>query len=63
MGAILEVMVESHNEVRGQWVGRTSQNKVMNFTVPAGADPVAGSYAEIRTTATFPNSLVGEMVI
>src|SRR3954463_12654277 len=34
VGQSLEVMVEGKNEVRGQWVGRTSQNKVMNFTVP-----------------------------
>src|SRR4051794_20707944 len=33
VGQSLEVMVEGKNEVRGQWVGRTSQNKVMNFTV------------------------------
>ena len=25
-------MVEGKNEARGQWIGRTSQNKMMNFT-------------------------------
>ena len=34
MGQVLEVMVEGKNEARGQWVGRTSQNKIMNFTAP-----------------------------
>src|SRR3979490_1906265 len=34
MGMTLEVMVEGRNEARGQWTGRTSQNKVFNFTAP-----------------------------
>jgi len=68
-GAILEVMVEGKNEARGQWVGRTSQNKVMNFTVPAASSstpsPILrhGQYAQVVTTSSFPNSLLGELVI
>src|SRR5229473_3554597 len=38
VGQVLEVMVEGKNPARGQWVGRTSQIKVMNFTVPAGVE-------------------------
>ena len=34
VGQILEVMVEGKNEARGQWIGRTSQNKTLNFTAP-----------------------------
>src|SRR5207245_3404748 len=30
----LDVMIEGKNEARGQWIGRTSQNKTLNFTVP-----------------------------
>src|ERR1044071_7068619 len=30
---VLEVMVEGKREDRGQWMGRSSQNKVVNFTV------------------------------
>ena len=63
LGQTVEVMVESRNEVRGQWVGRTSQNKVMNFTAPAGIAPLLGSYVPVVTTVSFPNSLAGEMVI
>jgi tRNA-2-methylthio-N6-dimethylallyladenosine synthase len=63
LGETVEVMVESRNEVRGQWVGRTSQNKVMNFTAPAGIPPLLGSYVPVVTTVSFPNSLAGEMVI
>ena len=61
VGQELEVMVEGKNAARGQWIGRTSQIKVMNFTVPAGVELATGSYVLGRVTGSFPNSLVGEM--
>jgi len=61
VGQVLEVMVEGKNAARGQWVGRTSQIKVMNFTAPDGIEVKAGSYVPVRVTASFPNSLVGEL--
>jgi tRNA-2-methylthio-N6-dimethylallyladenosine synthase len=63
VGQILEVMVEGKNQARGQWIGRTSQNKTLNFTVPPGTAPDLGSYIPVVTTGSFPNSLLGEMVI
>jgi tRNA-2-methylthio-N6-dimethylallyladenosine synthase len=63
IGATLEVMVEGHNQARGQWIGRTSQNKTLNFTAPESETPKLGSYVPVRATASFPNSLVGEMVV
>ncbi len=63
LGRIIEVMVEGKNPARGQWIGRTSQNKVLNFTAPEQAVPGAGSYASVLATTCFPNSLVGEMVV
>ena len=63
IGTVLEVMVEGRNESRGQWIGRTSQNKTLNFTAPEAAAPKVGSYVPVRATASFPNSLVGEMVV
>jgi tRNA-2-methylthio-N6-dimethylallyladenosine synthase len=62
IGQQIEVMVEGRNEVRGQWIGRTSQNKVLNFVAPEGTVLAHGSYASVLTTASFPNSLVGELV-
>ncbi|HTS38044.1 MAG TPA: MiaB/RimO family radical SAM methylthiotransferase [Candidatus Solibacter sp.] len=56
-----EVMVEGYNDSRNQWIGRTSQNKTLNFTSTAA--PKVGSYVEVRVTTSFPNSLVGEMVV
>jgi tRNA-2-methylthio-N6-dimethylallyladenosine synthase len=63
LGKTLEVMVEGRNSARGQWMGRTSQNKVFNFTAPEGAAPGIGSYTSVRATVCLPNSLVGEMVV
>jgi tRNA-2-methylthio-N6-dimethylallyladenosine synthase len=63
IGSTIEVMVEWHNEARGQWIGRTSQNKTLNFTLNAAPTPVVGSYVPVKVTASFPNSLVGEMVV
>jgi tRNA-2-methylthio-N6-dimethylallyladenosine synthase len=62
LGEIMEVMVEGKNEARGQWIGRTSQIKVMNFTAPAGTELRSGSYVSVMATTCFPNSLVGKMV-
>ena len=62
VGQVLEAMVEGKNAARGQWVGRTSQIKVLNFTAQEGVEPATGSYVPVRVTGSFPNSLVGEMV-
>jgi tRNA-2-methylthio-N6-dimethylallyladenosine synthase len=63
LGDEVEVMVEGLNVARSQLIGRTSQNKVLNFTVPAeAAAPAVGDYARVLVTRAFPNSLVGEML-
>jgi len=63
VGQVVEAMVEGKNETRNQWVGRTSQIKVLNFTAPQGVDLKTGSYVNVLVTTSFPNSLVGQMVI
>jgi tRNA-2-methylthio-N6-dimethylallyladenosine synthase len=63
IGQVLEVMVEAHNDARGQWIGRTSQNKVLNFVAPEGRIPGAGSYVQVLVTGSFPNSLLGTLVL
>jgi tRNA-2-methylthio-N6-dimethylallyladenosine synthase len=65
IGTICEVMVEGRNDARAQWMGRTSQNKTLNFTVPDSSAPEIkiGSYVPVRATASFPNSLLGELVV
>jgi tRNA-2-methylthio-N6-dimethylallyladenosine synthase len=63
IGTTIEVMVEGKNEARNQWIGRTSQNKTLNFTAPKASNPEPGKYVPVKTTASFPNSLLGEMVV
>ena len=64
LGQEMEVMVEGHNRQRGQVVGRSSQNKTVNFTTGSPGGPLIwpalGSYQTVRITQTFPNSLLGE---
>jgi tRNA-2-methylthio-N6-dimethylallyladenosine synthase len=62
IGKQCEVMVEGKNQARGQLVGRTSQNKTLNFTLGSAPEPGVGSYVPVKVTASFPNSLVGELV-
>jgi tRNA-2-methylthio-N6-dimethylallyladenosine synthase len=63
IGTTLEVMVEGKNQARKQWIGRTSQNKTLNFTAPETVVPAVGSYVPVRATVSFPNSLLGELVV
>ncbi len=63
VGQVLETMVEGRNQARQQWIGRTSQNKVLNFTAPAERGLQDGEYVSVRVSAAFPNSLVGELVV
>jgi tRNA-2-methylthio-N6-dimethylallyladenosine synthase len=63
LGERLEVMVEGWNQARGQWIGRTTQNKTLNFTAPSTASPEVGSYVMVEVTAAFPNSLLGGRVV
>ena len=61
LGQTVEAMVEGKNEARGQWIGRTSQIKVLNFTAPEGVQLKPGTYVRVLVTKVFPNSLVGEL--
>jgi tRNA-2-methylthio-N6-dimethylallyladenosine synthase len=62
MGRVEECLVEGFNKATGQWIGRTSQNKTLNFLHPAAAADLTGQYLHVRVTRTGPNSLAGEFV-
>jgi tRNA-2-methylthio-N6-dimethylallyladenosine synthase len=62
LGETMDVMVEGHNSQRGQVIGRSSQNKTVNFTVASPILPAIGSYKRVVVTQTFPNSLLAEAV-
>jgi len=63
IGEVVEVMVEGKNEARKQWIGRTSHNKTLNFTAHEESALQAGSYVKVKATQSFPNSLLGELMI
>jgi len=60
LGQTLSIMVEGHNTSRGQVIGRSPQNKTVNFT--CDSTPPVGSYIDVRITQVFPSSLVGEAI-
>ncbi|HEY6763422.1 MAG TPA: tRNA (N6-isopentenyl adenosine(37)-C2)-methylthiotransferase MiaB [Candidatus Sulfotelmatobacter sp.] len=62
IGNIYEVMVEGRNQARAQFLGRSTQNKTINFTATEGVEPARGGYVPVRITTSFPNSLLAEMI-
>jgi tRNA-2-methylthio-N6-dimethylallyladenosine synthase len=58
VGSCFEVFVENRGSRERQWAGRTSSNRVVNFTSPRTA--LVGEYLQVRITRAGPNSLVGE---
>jgi tRNA-2-methylthio-N6-dimethylallyladenosine synthase len=59
LGREYEVLVEGFHPRLGQAVGRTTSNRVINFS---GEPSWVGQYMAVRVTASGPNSLVGERV-
>jgi tRNA-2-methylthio-N6-dimethylallyladenosine synthase len=62
VGVVEECLVEGFNRATGQWIGRTSQNKTLNFLRPGESEDLLGRYVEVRVTRAGPNSLAGESV-
>ena len=72
VGAVEECLVEGFNKATGQWIGRTSQYKTLNFLHPTAGDGsvgqhgsvgqcgLVGQYVDVRVTRSGANSLAGE---
>jgi tRNA-2-methylthio-N6-dimethylallyladenosine synthase len=76
VGRTIEVMVEGHNDKLGQWAGRSTTNRVVNFTgsgllldeAGAASNGLAvfnrtlqpGDYVPVRIIRAGANSFVGE---
>jgi tRNA-2-methylthio-N6-dimethylallyladenosine synthase len=58
VGETFEVLVDGHHAARGQWSGRTTSNRILNFT--SSRENILGEYLQVRVTRGGPNSLVGE---
>ena len=64
IGSVQEVLVEGRNQALGQWIGRTSQNRTLNFVrSDAVSKALVGTYLPVRVTRAGPNSLVGESMV
>ena len=62
VGQTMELMVEGYSKQRNQVIGRSSQNKTVNFTTSQPILPASGGYVTVKVTQAFPNSLLGEAV-
>jgi tRNA-2-methylthio-N6-dimethylallyladenosine synthase len=65
VGKTEEVHVEGYNLATRQWIGRTTQNKTLNFVdanlpEPGGTRTLVGQYLDVLVTRAGPNSLAGE---
>ena len=60
-----DALVEGYRDKFQQWIGRTTQNRVLNFDDPrgiAGDQDLRGAYCNVRVTKAGPNGLIGELV-
>jgi len=61
VGTIEEVNVEAYHEAAGQWMGRTSRNRTINFRhANDDGSRLIGTYMHVRVTGAGPSSLSGE---
>jgi tRNA-2-methylthio-N6-dimethylallyladenosine synthase len=60
IGEEYELLVDTHHAARSQWAGRTTSNRIVNFTSPR--ENLLGEYVQARITRGGPNSLVGEQL-
>lgn len=58
-GKTLKVLVEDYSEERGNWHGRSTQNKNVYFT---GSKDMVGKTVNVKITKAFPSTLRGEWV-
>jgi len=60
VGQAFELLVDARHERRGQWAGRTTSNRIINF--PSTASNLLGQYVQVKVVRGGPNCLVGEHV-
>src|SRR5580704_10100438 len=60
VGKTFEVLVDGGSRRPGQWSGRSSSNRILNFTSPR--ENLLGEYVSVKVSSSSPNCLVGEHV-
>jgi tRNA-2-methylthio-N6-dimethylallyladenosine synthase len=58
VGETFEVLVDARHAARGQWAGRSTSNRMINFT--STRENLLGEYVSVRVTRAGPNSFTGE---
>lgn len=61
VGSTLEILVDAHRPARSQWSGRSTGNRIVNFTSPR--ENLLGEYVQVSILRAGPNSLIGEHAI
>ncbi len=61
IGETFEILVDAYHAARNQWAGRSTSNRVLNFTSPH--QNLLGQYVQVKVARAGPNSLVGEQVL
>ncbi|MGA7918558.1 MAG: tRNA (N6-isopentenyl adenosine(37)-C2)-methylthiotransferase MiaB [Candidatus Acidiferrales bacterium] len=61
IGDTYEVLVDARHTARNQWAGRSTNNRMINFTSPR--ENLLGEYVQVKIKRAGANSLVGEHVI
>ncbi|MBM3787368.1 MAG: tRNA (N6-isopentenyl adenosine(37)-C2)-methylthiotransferase MiaB [Acidobacteria bacterium] len=64
VGETEQVHTEHFNAATGQWVGKTTQHKTVNFTHPQGPEAaIEGRYLDVLVTRSGVASLAGEAIV
>ena len=61
VGEVFEVLVDGRHAARNQWAGRSTSNRVLNFTSPR--ENLLGEYVQVHVTRAAPYSLFGEHAV
>jgi tRNA-2-methylthio-N6-dimethylallyladenosine synthase len=61
VGQTFEVLVDGASRRPGQWSGRCSSNRILNFTSPQ--ENLLGEYVRVRVASPSPNCLIGEHAV
>ncbi|MBZ5696869.1 MAG: tRNA (N6-isopentenyl adenosine(37)-C2)-methylthiotransferase MiaB [Acidobacteriia bacterium] len=61
VGEAFEVLVDGRHAARAQWSGRSTSNRIVNFTSPR--ENLLGQYVQVRVTRSGPYSLIGEQLV
>ncbi|HEV2298825.1 MAG TPA: tRNA (N6-isopentenyl adenosine(37)-C2)-methylthiotransferase MiaB [Candidatus Acidoferrales bacterium] len=60
VGKRFEVFIEGRHESRGQWTGRTTSNRIVNFS--SHERELLGQYRQVEIAAAGPFALVGAQI-